>query len=270
MFNRIPREFWISLISIIITAIMSHYIPKLLEVNSIELEFFERKKSEYINIPELLNGRVKILVDDIPQKNLTSTDILLFNRSHKDLKEFPITFEFESPEPSKPIQLLSKQLSAPENFPKDTIEEITQKDENSVRYMLKSFPKDNDDSTDFVASFVFLGDIAPKVRIQSDFSDGKVVDIYEYDQSRRDKKAFLILLAISLPLAALVLLYLSWQAKRDKKRIRTRIINEADDLIDKDEQLSDIREKIKSVVLESYERTVGRKPRKVEASEGES
>ena len=259
MFSRIPREAWISLFSIVITAVLSYYIPKILEVNSIELEFFERNKNEYINVPELLDGRVEILVDGKPQKNLVSTDILLFNRSHKDLKNVPITFEFESPEPSQPIQLLSKQLSKPETFPEDSVEEVAQKNKSAVRYKIKSFPTDDDYSTEFVASFIFLGDKAPKVKVQSDFTDGNVIDIYKYDQSRRNRKELIIVFSIALPLAILFLFYLSWQTKKDKVRMHKRILTEAEELIEGNEALNNFKEEIKSIVIESYKNSTGSK-----------
>ncbi|MDO6569090.1 hypothetical protein Q4561_18605 [Alteromonas sp. 1_MG-2023] len=259
MLNRIPREVWISLFSIIITALLSHYIPKILEANSIELEYFESNKNEYINVPELLDGRVEILVDGKPQKNLTSVDILLFNRSHKDLKDIPITFEFKSPEPSKPIQLLSKQLSKPETFPKDSVSEVPQQNTGSVRYKIKSFPIEDDYSTDFVASFIFLGDIAPAVKVQSDFTDGKVIDIYKYDQSRRERKEIIEALSVLIPLVIIFFIFIFWQTKKDKIRMQNRIVSEAEKLVNKDEKLKGLILDIKKIALESYNNATGTK-----------
>jgi len=96
-----------------------------------------------------------------------------------------------------------------------------------VRYQINSFPITEGYSTEFVASFIFLGDKAPKVKVQSDFSDGQVIDIYEYDQERRDRKTLIIALGILIPIAIVFLIFIVWQTNSDRKRLIKRIESEA-------------------------------------------
>ena len=158
MIGLIPKEILIAAISSILSVFAAFYIPKLLSTEDVALEYAPFYKEEFINIPNLLDGRVEILVDGNPQTNLSVTDVYLFNRSDKDLKQIPITFEFYN-EDNKPLpEILGKKLTKPDTFPGDSISEIPQKDNKFVRYNITSLPVADGYDTDFIASFVFLGD----------------------------------------------------------------------------------------------------------------
>lgn len=249
MFNQIPKEIWIAGISALIGALASFYVPKLLTADDVALEFAPFYKEKFINIPNLLDGRVEILVDGKPQSNLSVTDVYLFNRSYKDLKEIPVTFEFYEEDNSLLPEVLGKQLSKPDTFPRDSITEVPQQDNQFVRYKISSLPIADDYKTDFIASFVFLGDSSPKVRVQSDYTDGKVISIYEYDKDRRERTQIIQILSVFIPGILLFIAMAAWDARRNKSKFLAKLGSAAETLdgtgIDK--------QKLREIVIESYQ-----------------
>ena len=248
MFGQISKEIWRGGISILLTALVTLYVPKLLTDDDVALEFAPIHKEKFINIPNLLNGRVQILVDGKPQSNLSVTDIYLFNRSHKDLKEIPITFEFYNEDSSSLPKVLGKQLSKPDTFPKDSITEVPQQDNQYVRYKISSLPVADGYETDFVASFVFLGDRTPKVKVQSDYTDGKVISIYEYDKDRRERNQTILVLSIVIPVVLLFIAWVSWDIRKSKDKFIAKIGSAAETM--RGTGLS--KEELRKIAIDSY------------------
>jgi len=248
LFNQIPKDIWIAGISALFGALASFYVPKFLIADDVALEFAPFYKEKFINIPNLLDGRVQILVDGKPQSNLSVTDVYLFNRSHKDLKEIPVTFEFYKEDNSLLPEVLGKQLSKPDTFPKDSITEVPQQDNQYVRYKISSLPVADDYETDFVASFVFLGDSSPKVRVQSDYTDGKVISIYEYDKDRRERNQIIQILSIFIPLTLLFVAWGIWDARRNKGKFITKLGSAAETI----ENTGIDKEKLREIAITSY------------------
>lgn len=248
MFNQIPKEIWIAGISALLGALASFYVPKMLAEDDVALEFAPFYKERFINIPNLLDGRVEILVDGKPQSNLSVTDVYLFNRSYKDLKEIPITFEFYKEDNSLLPEVLGKQLSKPDTFPKDSITEIPQQDNQFVRYKISSLPIADDYNTDFIASFVFLGDSSPKVRVQSDYTDGKVISIYEYDKDRRERNQIIQILFVFIPCILLFLAWSVWDIRRNKGKFLDKLGSAAETI----EGTGIDKTKLREIAVESY------------------
>ena len=132
--SSIPKEIWIATVSAVLGALISFYIPNLLKADNIELEFAPFYKEKFINIPNLLDGRVEISVDGKPQTNLSVMEVYLFNRSYKDIKNIPITFEFLDDGSSPLHGLLCRQLKGPEACPKNSASEVVQSENCNVRY----------------------------------------------------------------------------------------------------------------------------------------
>lgn len=248
LFNQISKEIWIAGVSVILGALATFYVPKLLTADDVALEFAPIHKEKFINIPNLLDGRVEILVDGKPQSNLSVTDVYLFNRSHRDLKEIPVTFEFYNEDNSNLPEILGKKLSRPDTFPKDSITEIPQKDNRFVRYKISSLPIADDYDTDFVASFVFLGGSSPKVRVQSDYTDGKVISIYEYDKDRREWKKTIQFLLVLISCFLVFMIWMFWDAKRSKGKFLNRLGSEAEAL----EGTGIEKEQLRRIAMDSY------------------
>ncbi len=249
MFNKIPKEIWIASISTLIGALISTYVPKLLTADDVALEFAPIYKEKFINIPSLLDGRVEIRVDEEPQSNLSVIDVYLFNRSNKDLKEIPITFEFYREDGSLLPEVLGKNLSKPDTFPKDSIIEIPQQDNQFVRYKISSLPVADDYKTDFVASFVFLGNSPPKVRVQSDYNDGKAISIYKYDKDRRKRNQIIQIILIVITFIFLFLIGVIWDARRNKERFLNKLGSAAETI----EGTGVDKEKLRQIAVESYQ-----------------
>jgi hypothetical protein len=249
LINQIPKEVRVAGIAALLGALASFYIPKLLTADNVALEFAPFYKEKFINIPNLLDGRVEILVDGKPQSNLSVTDVHLFNRSHKDLKEIPVTFEFYKEDNSQLPEVLGKQLSKPDTFPKDSITEVPQQDNQFVRYKISSLPIADDYDTDFIASFVFLGDSSPKVRVQSDYTDGKVISIYKYDKARRERNQLIQFFSI-LALCFLALIaWAIWDTRRSTDKFLKKLGLAAETL----EYTGIDKEKLREVAIESYQ-----------------
>ena len=207
----------------VVCSILTFLLPKIFTSNDLELEYAPLLKERFINIPSLLNGQVQILVDGKPQSNLSVLDVYLFNRSHKDLKNIPLTFEFFSQGGGEVPELLGKNLSKPDSFPKDSITEIPLGDPNQVRYKITSMPTVNNTKTEFVASFVFLGDVLPSMKVQSDYADEKVLAINKYDSEKAAKKQlFEIFLGVML-FTILFVGVLYFDSKRSQKRFEEKL-----------------------------------------------
>lgn len=247
--NIITKEIYIAVISAMVGALAFFYIPNLLKNDNVEIEFAPFYKEKFINVPDLLNGRVEIAVDGKPQKNLSVMDVYLFNRSYKDLKNIPITFEFYKNDGSVLPRLLGKQLKIPKTFPKDSVIEVPQTDSKHVRYKISSMPAAEKYETDFIASFVFLGEESPKVRVQSDYTDNKAISIYEYDKEKREKKATIILLSIFIPFLVVLIVCLIWVPKRDNAKFLIKIGDAAETI----EEFNIEKEKLRKIAIESYQ-----------------
>lgn len=249
LFNQIPKEIWIAGISALLGALASFYVPKLLTADDVALEFAPFYKEKFINIPNLLDGRVQILVDGKPQSNLSVTDVYLFNRSYKDLKEIPVTFEFYKEDNSLLPQILGKQLSKPDTFPQDSITEVPQQNNQYVRYKISSLPVADNYNTDFIASFVFLGENSPKVRVQSDYTDGKVISIYEYDKDRRERDQIIHILSILIPCILLFLAWTIWDTRRNKGKFIAKLGAAAETI----DGTGVNKEILRKIAIESYQ-----------------
>ncbi|GAA0689982.1 hypothetical protein GCM10009104_15700 [Marinobacterium maritimum] len=259
MVNSIPKEIWIAAVSAILGALASFYIPSLLKADNIELEFAPFYKEKFINIPNLLDGRVEISVDGKPQQNLSVMDVYLFNRSYKDIKKIPLTFEFYSDGNSPLPELLGKQLKVPETFPKDSVSEVVQTDRSHVRYEVSSMPVADDYDTDFIASFVFLGETSPKVRVQSDYTDNKVISIYEYDKARRERNEIIQIFSIFIPLLALFIAWLIWDTRRSSAKFLDKLGDAAEEI----GEFSIGKEKLREIAIESYKRATKKTKKRV-------
>lgn len=246
--SSIPKEIWIATVSAVLGALISFYIPNLLKADNIELEFAPFYKEKFINIPNLLDGRVEISVDGKPQTNLSVMDVYLFNRSYKDIKNIPITFEFYDDGSSPLPELLGKQLKVPETFPKDSASEVVQSDNSHVRYKISSLPVADGYDTEFVASFVFLGEKSPKVRVQSDYTDNKVISIYEYDKDRRERNEIFLIFSIFIPFLAIFIGWLIWDAKRSKEKFLNKIGDAAETI----GEFGVEKDKLRKIAIESY------------------
>ena len=244
----ITKEIWIAFISAMLGALASFYIPKLLTSDKVELEYAPIYKEKFINVPELLGGRVEISVDGRTQDNLSVLDVYLFNRSHKDLKDIPITFEFYIEGQSDLPKLLGKQLKIPDTFPKDSITEMPLADANHVRYKISSLPVTANYDTDFIASFVFLGKSAPKVRVQSDYVDNKVISIFEYDKKKRERNELIVVFFVFILLVILFVGWLIWDSKRSKDRFLEKLGNASEKL----GEFGISKEQIRKIAIESY------------------
>ena len=257
--NSIPKEIWIAAVSAILGALASFYIPSLLKADNIELEFAPFYKEKFINIPNLLDGRVEISVDGNPQQNLSVMDVYLFNRSYKDLKKIPLTFEFYNDGSSPLPELLGKQLKVPETFPKDSVSEVVQTDGSHVRYEVSSMPVSDDYDTEFIASFVFLGETSPKVRVQSDYTDNKVISIYEYDKVRRERNEIIQIFSIFIPLLAIFIAWLIWDTRRSKAKFLDKLGDAAEEI----GEFSIEKEKLREIAIESYKRATKKTNKRV-------
>lgn len=242
------------IITAVITTAVTHFFPTLVP-QKVALEFAPVYKEKFINIPSLLDGRVEILVDGKAQKNLSTTDVLLFNRSSKDIKNIPITFQFFNEDNTPLPKMLSKILTAPDTFPPDSITEILQKSNGSVRYEISSFPVSEDRSTDFVASFIFLGDKPPKVKVLSDYIDGKAISINRYNKEADIRNTAIVGLSVSVFVVFLLMFPIVWQQKRDKKHLLIRIGNIAEEFEGTDLP----KDKLREIAILSYTNAIDKK-----------
>jgi len=244
----ISKEVFIAVVSAILGALASFYIPNLLKADNVELEYAPFYKEKFINIPSLLDGRVEISVDGTPQKNLSVMDVYLFNRSYKDIKNIPITFEFYEDENTPLPELLGKQLRVPETFPQDSVSEVIQSDNRHVRYKVSSLPVADDYNTEFVASFVFLGERSPKVRVQSDYTDNRVISIYKYDKERRERNEIVQIFSILIPLLVIFIVWLIWDQRRSKEKFLGKLGDAAETI----GEFNVEKEKLREIAVESY------------------
>lgn len=81
--EKIKKDLLITLASALAASLSTYYIPLTLSDDDLELEFSPLVNEKFINVPDLLRGRVEVLVDGHPQSNLSIIEVYLFNRPHK-------------------------------------------------------------------------------------------------------------------------------------------------------------------------------------------
>jgi len=121
-----------------------------------------------------------------------------------------------------------------------------------VRYQISSMPITESYDEDFIASFVFLGEKLPKVKLQSDYSDGKVISIYEYDKEKREQKLQMIVAIIVISALLLFLFFIIATEKKQKKKFIKKLSDSAKNLDGYDLP----KETLVKIVITSYESAI--------------
>lgn len=123
------------------------------------LEYTRTVRESFINLPKTLPSKIQLTHDGNPVDNLSSVKYKIFNRTGKSFQDVEIFFEFK-PESNASLQLLSKDIKGPENYPEDGFQELKTKS-SSTGWSIKVMNSSQNFLDTFEVSFLFLGPTAP-------------------------------------------------------------------------------------------------------------
>ena len=186
-----------------------------------DLEYKEGIKNSYLSASLGQQG-FSMAYNEQPLKNISVVEFLIYNRTQKQVGEFELLFLIKDIKAAP--KLVSSSLISSTGVPQfEAVDEIVSNDPSVIKYKIKIFPKQNNDSEYFDAIFVFDGDKTPEINLLA-----KGISLKKYSQWREVSIALIAAIVLGFLMGGLIIIILNcfdfyFSSRRHKKNINSFI-----------------------------------------------